>query len=220
MFRTEGGRGGVIYTAHQLLATKIETKTNYHEYLWCNIKISQENIFIIGGIYRSPSSCADNDDLLIELLSEIAAITHDHILITDDFNMEQMDWEAMLVNGTPNSFQYRLLDTINDLFLNEMIKEPIRFRGSDKPSKLNWILTENFDCTDNKIVSEPFGLSDHSLINIEYDCAVAKNPDVDTSHYIFYNGDYSAMRDELNNLDQKDHLDTCHSQEAWDSIYN
>ena len=106
MFKTEGGRGVVIYTAHHLLATKIEIKTNYHESLWCDIKISQENV-IIGGIYRSLSSCADNNDLLIELLSEITAMKHDHILITGDFNMKQIDWETMLVNGTPNSFQYR-----------------------------------------------------------------------------------------------------------------
>ena len=93
-----------------------------------------------------------------------------------------------------------LFDTINDLFLNEMIKEPTRFRGSDTPSKLDWILTENADCTDNKIVSEPLGLSDHSLISIEYDCIVAKNPDDDTSYYSFFNGDYCAMRDELDRL--------------------
>ena len=222
MFRTEGGRGVVIYiyTAHHLLATRIETKTNYHESLWCNIKISQENNFIIGGIYRSPSSCADNNDLLIELLNEITAMRHDHILITGDFNMKQIDWETMLVNGTPNSFQYRLFDTINDLFLNEMIKEPTRFRGSDTPSKLDWILTENADCTENKIVSEPLGLSDHSLISIEYDCIVAKNPDDETSYYSFFNGDYCAMREELDNIDWEDLLDTCNSQETWDLIHN
>ena len=63
---------------------------------------------------------------------------HDHILIRGDFNMKQIDWETMLVNGTPNSFQYRLFD-INDLFLNEMIKErpgPIFYLLSWDPSHL------------------------------------------------------------------------------------
>ena len=145
---------------------------------------------------------------------------HDHILITGDFNMKQIDWETMLVSGTHNSFQYRLFDTINDLFLNEMIKEPTRFRGLDTPSKLDWILIENADCTDNIFVSQTLGLSDHSLISIDYDSIVAKNPDDDTSYYSFYNGDYSAMRDELDSIDWKDHLDTCNSQEAWDLIHN
>ena len=70
-----------------------------------------------------------------------------------------------------------MFDSINDLFLTETIQEATRFRGTDRPSKLDWFLTENDQCIYNKNVGAPLGLSDHALISVQYDCIIEKNPD-------------------------------------------
>lgn len=218
MLRTEGGRGIIIYTAHHLIVSELKTSTPFHESLWCNIKITKENNIIFGGVYRSPSSNEINNVHLSDLLKEIQQIKHDHIIIAGDFNTKQIDWDKMTVNGSTSSYQYKLYDTINDLFLTEIIKEPTRYRGTSIPSKLDWVLTENPECVTSKSVEEPLGPSDHSVITVNYNCIIGKNEEDASNSYSFYNGDYEAMRAELENPEWNDHLNELSAQGVWDKI--
>ena len=170
-----------IYTANHLIASLIETKTEFEESLWCNIKITKEHNIIFGGIYRSPSSDNDNNVLLPAILQEVTQIKHDHIIIADDFNLKQIDWESRQVTGSQDSYQYKVFDAVNDLFLTETVQEPTRFRGSDQPSKLDWVLTENAICVSNMMINPPLGPSDHSLLSLDYYCFLEKDSSDDPS---------------------------------------
>ena len=72
-----------------------------------------------------------------------------------------------------------MFDCINDLFLTETIREPTRLRGTDTPSNLDWVLTENPECILDKSIDSPLGLSDHSLISVTYQCII-DNDESDT----------------------------------------
>ena len=123
------------------------------------------------------------------------------MVITGDFNLKQIDWATNMVRGEANSYQNKVFDCINDLFLTEIIKEPTRFRGTNTPSKLDWILTNNPDCIQEKCVNSPLGLSDHSLISISYQCITEKDETDDLRQYSYFNGNYSQMKDDFNNID-------------------
>ena len=142
-----GGGGGVIiiYTANHLLVSKIDTASDFEVSLWCDIRIYKKNNIVVGGIYRSPSSSPENNMLLllIELLKEILLTKHDHIIKAGDFNLKQNNWANRSVSGAPQSYQQKPFDTKNDLFLIDTVNEPSRFRDTDTPSCLDWVLTES-----------------------------------------------------------------------------
>ena len=221
MIRTSAGtgRGVIIYTANHLLASKIEVQTKFEESLWCNINIDKKHNIIVGGVYRSPHSTEQNNHLLMDLLKEVQKIKHDHIIVAGDFNLKEIDWKLREVHGSPNSYQYKMFDTVNDLFFHEIIKENTRFRGSDEPSALDWILTENENCILSKKVDAPLGRSDHALISIEYDCIVEK-ADEDEVRFSYYNGDYNAIREDLGNIDWQSELCDLNTQQQWDKIHS
>ena len=220
MYRNQLGRGIIVYAAHHLLASEIEISTKYQSSLWINIKITNNNNIIVGTIYRSPNSDSANNDQLIKLFEEVTKIKHDHILIAGDFNLKQIDWATNTVSGLQSSYQYKVFDAVNDLFLHETIKEPTRLRGSDTPSKLDWILTENPDCVQNICIGPPLGMSDHSLISINYNCITDKDDSDECSSYSYYNGNYNAMRDEFNDINWRDGLERVQTQQAWDLFHN
>ena len=174
----------------------------------------------MGTIYRSPNSSDENNLLLLSLLQEVSKIKQDHIIIAGDFNLTEIDWDTRQVKGSVNSYQYKVFDCVNDLFLEETIKEPTRFRGTNIPSKLDWVLTENPQCMSDKTIGPPLGLSDHALTSIDYDCVTDKDAEDDIINYSFCRGNYSAMKDELQSINWPHKLKYLNTQQIWDSFHS
>ena len=147
---------------------------------------------------------------------KLLRLKHDHIIIAGDFNLKQIDWESRQVNGSQDSYQYKVFDTVNDLFLTETVQEPTRFRGSDQPSKLDWVLTENVTCISNMMVNPPLGLSDHSLLSFDYYCFTEKY----STGYSYFNGKYESMREELDSPEWIEGILSLNAQESWNNISN
>ena len=220
MFRSQVGRGLLIYTAHHLLAAEVDINHNFKSSLWLNIKITKDHNIIVGTIYRSPNSDVSNNDALLDLLQKIMKIKHDHILIAGDFNLKQINWESNTVRGEPSSYQQKVFDCVNDLFLYESVQQPTRFRGTNVPSNLDWILTENSNCVENIVVGPPLGMSDHSMISLNYNC-ITENDETDNDfNYSFYNANYDAMRQEIGDIDWEAEIENMPTQRAWDCFHS
>ena len=174
----------------------------------------------MGIIYRSPNGSDENNLLLLSLLQEVSKIKHDHIIIAGDFNLKEIDWDTRQVKGSVNSYQYKVFDCVNDLFQEQTIKESTRFRRTNIPSKLDWVLTENPQCMSNKAIGLPLGLSDHALISIEYDCVTDKDAEDDIINYSFCHGNYSAMKDELQSINWPKKIKDLNTQQLWDSFHS
>ena len=140
--------------------------------------------------------------------------------INGDFNLKQIDWANNTVRGIQGSYQNKIFDCINDLFLSEIIKEPTRLRGTDTPSNLDWVLTEKMECVQDKNICSPLGLSDHSLISVSYQCVTEKDESDNSNQYSFFKGNYQDMREDFRNIEWDKELKNSNTQQAWDIIHN
>ena len=74
------------------------------------------------------------------------------------------------------------------------IEEPTRFRVTNIPSNLDWVLRENLQCMLDKTIRPPLGFSNHVLMSIKCDSITEKNAEDDIINYSFCRGNYSAMK--------------------------
>ena len=81
MIRLPPNRGIIIYTAHHLMASKLDISSKFDSSLWIYIKISKDHNIIVGTINRSPNSSDENNLLLLSLQKEVSKMKHDHIIL-------------------------------------------------------------------------------------------------------------------------------------------
>ena len=81
-----------------------------------------------------------------------------------------------------------MFDTINKLFLTEIIQEPTRILVNQNPSTLDWILKHNDDDIYNMEIGSPLGKSDHAVItfNINNVCDIQEQK----CKYNYYKGEH------------------------------
>ena len=169
---------------------------------------------IFEAIYSSPSS--ENENMLLPvILQEVTQLKHDHMITSGDFNLKQIDRESHQVIRSQDSYQYKLLYTVNDLFLTETEHEPTRFRESNQSSKLDWVLTENATCISNIKVNPPLGPSDHSLLSFDYYGFTEKDSNDVSSACSYFSGKYVSMR-ELDSPEWIESILGLDAQEVWD----
>ena len=147
-------------------------------------------------------------------------IKHDHMIIAGDFNLKQINWDTREVSGNPGCYAYQIFYSINDLFLEEMVKQPTRFRGTDNPSALDWILTGNSGMIDEITAEPPLSPSDHCLLSTNYNWMIEKKHEDDINNYNYNKGDYYAMRNDLLDIDWEAELRDKHTQQIWDILEN
>ena len=113
-------------------------------------------------------------------------------------------------------FAHMLFEKLNDLFLVDTIKQFTRQRGSDNPSALDWILTEDSNNMQNVELGPPLGSSDHMFISCELTCET-EVPQPPTPRLAYNKGNYDKMREDLS-LDWEHELNGLNTQETWDRI--
>ena len=86
------GRGIAIYIKSALKATQFTTESKAKEFLWCRIKLKDQNEIVFGCIYRSPSSTSENLLYINRMLKSVIDQRFSHILIVGDFNMKEINW--------------------------------------------------------------------------------------------------------------------------------
>ena len=59
----------------------------FTESVWVSIQLSEKDTFLIGGVYRSPQSSTEKNDLLLDLLQKAKRASFSNILILGDFNL-------------------------------------------------------------------------------------------------------------------------------------
>ena len=85
----------------------------------------------------------------------------DNIVIVGDFNYKTIDWSSHScsdVNGK------EFLKIIDDCYFTQLIEECTRHRGTQTPSILDLILTDNTYMIRDVQISSPIGGSDHSCV--------------------------------------------------------
>ena len=78
-----------------------------------------------------------------------------------DFNCPTINWQTDDGGGV---FERKLVDCLNDNFLEQVIDEPTRYRNGQNPSLLDLIITSEPGIVGGLEIREPFGKCDHCRI--------------------------------------------------------
>jgi hypothetical protein len=127
--------------------------------------------FVLGCVYRPPSSSISDDKILIDFVKGLAD-TSEKIFIFGDFNMLQLLW-PLDSNGSFSNSSQLMADRIINSHLCQLVLEPTRFRLNQTPSTLDLIISSHDNSLTNLKYLSPIGISDHVTLGIElqiYSC--------------------------------------------------
>ena len=164
------GRGIVLYVHKCLRAIEKDSQSDYEESVWAEIKLKGKDKLLVGCIYRSPSSLEQNSKNLNSLLMSKAREKYTHFLIMGDFNYPAIDWKSCTTSKNIESKEFQFIETLRDIYMYQHITEPTRGRGTDEPSTLDLIMTNEIGMIPGVEISSPIGKSDHSVIIFTFLC--------------------------------------------------
>lgn len=197
----ETGRGVAIYVHESLPALLIETFSfiSFQESVWCCAKLNNFDKLLIGSIYRSPNSSAENNGKLNSLLKSVVHAGYSHILISGDFNYKEIDWCTLELSTSIEHEASIFLENIRDCYLIQHITQPTRFRENQQESCLDLIFTNEEMMVDSLEYLPSLGASDHLVLMFNYVCYIPPDS-AGPPKYNFFKGDYVAMREALGDM--------------------
>ena len=205
--------GGVAIYHHQNLQCEVVTTSSLSltDALVCKLQLSGRDICLLVVIYRPPSSNQENDENLIFLLKAATSMSYSHYLIMGDFNLPSVQYSS--VNAPP--FKSQLLDHISLAPLYNHVTQPTRYCGSDKPSVLDLVLTNEELMVESIIYDPPLGNSDHIVLVFDYHCYTDVHEQVQAAYRSAT--DYILLQSIAEREDWKiTALNSC--QDAWISL--
>ena len=112
-----------------------------------------------------------------------------------DFNYKHINWETWSTSKSNDSVEEKFLEALKDSFLFQHVTQPTRHRGSDEPSILDLVLTNEEMQISNIEYESPLGKSDHSSLIFDFHCYTETKKL--TESYNYNKADFDAMRSEL-----------------------
>jgi len=192
-------RGIIIYVKSSFKCDQVIYNNFFSEYLI--IKIHSEDIqnkFVIGCVYRSPSSSPENDDCLQELINSLFSFNNNNCrnntVVIGDFNYPSIDWDRWVCVENKSSSS-KFLETLMDNFLIQNVSYPTRARSSDTPHILDLVLTADDIVSDITHMS-PLGNSDHSILDIKCDFNCHSNVST-LNKFDFSKGNFAGLMQSL-----------------------
>ena len=162
------------------------------ESVWCELTLQDKDCLLVGTVYRSPNSTAENDALVNELLSCILE-GRLHILIVGDFNHPEINWTT---ESTPRDLNHPaslFMEAIRDSFLVQHVVKPTHYRGDQTANVLDLVFTNEQEMIDNIRHEAPVGKSHHQTLLFKLRCNTEKKFH-DSYRYSFAKGDYDQFR--------------------------
>ena len=94
------------------------------------IKLNDQDNLLVCVVYRSTSNSKENDEKLLKGMNTITNVKNiSHLLVVmGDFNLPEIKWKEMYVQGGIDTFPVKFYDLNNDIFLYQYIDEFTRFR--------------------------------------------------------------------------------------------
>ena len=205
----------MFHNVHRSIqATEYTPKTKHQESVW--VEINRHNNMIVRCIYNSPNSDINNHSSLLDLLKEVCLEQKfSHVLIMGDFNYRQVDWTTWKTNGSENSNDFKFVQILRDTYLHQHVTEPTRARGTNIPSTLDLILTNEEGMVSDIKYHSPIGKSDHACLKFNLNCflEVEKAPEM---KYFYNKADFAGMKRELAEIDWDLKLDNCNVNKQWE----
>ena len=203
------GRGTAIFIRDTLECTRLTHYENiFSPCTICKVKVNNDNSFIFGVIYRSPNS-EDNDNLkLNEMITQICNNnSREKIVLTGDFNYPDINWAHDYCDKSVNNKASKFLECIHKNYLNQLINESTHHRGTQTPTLVDLLLTNESDFVYDVNLHAPLGKSHHSVICFNIDSCNVNKTKEPVVKFNMNKGNYDQMRKHLSK-----------SNESWDML--
>ena len=178
-------------------AYEISLQTAFDEHLSICVKLENDEKLALTCIYRSPSSTTDNNNALCKIIKEIDSRSELLKVILSDFNYPSITWNNLHYEITGNNESKdpdNFKESIIESYLNQLVDFPTRARGTDNPSCIDWVFTNNEALINGVTEGSPLGSSDHTMIEVD----INTTPKDNSTHYKKYyydKGNYTDMRE-------------------------
>ena len=123
--------------------------------------------------------------------------TYSHRCVVGDFNLKDIDWSNWTTKHNSGSLEQKFLNKLDDDFWYQHVDKATRHRGSDRPSLLDLVLTNEANHVTDIVYDSPLGKSDHSTLVFQFSCYAEFNTTKERHNY--QKGDYNGMIDDLKN---------------------
>ena len=124
---------------------------------------------------------------------------------------------ALTVDINTNSLNNKLIETFGDCYLEQVITENTRARGSNVPSLIDLVLCYDREQISNIEYLGPLGKSDHCVVTLLYNITF-ENCSYKVKRNIYDKGDYTAIKKHLSNIEWDIILSGKTVQQQWDVL--
>ena len=141
--------------------------------MWCKIRLRDSDSLLVGVIYRFPSSSADNDKLMCNLITSAVNCGNSHLLIFGDFNLPNTDWSTW--STTPGDTAVSMfIESLYENYLFQHVNFSTRVWDGQHPSLLDLVVTTEENMIRKICSSDPLGKSNHVdvVLEIEFLCYI------------------------------------------------
>ncbi|KAA0200510.1 hypothetical protein HAZT_HAZT010703 [Hyalella azteca] len=208
------GRGIALYVKSDLKPSVCDSlDSDFAESVFVECRLSGNEQLLIGLIYRSPSSTADNTAKLNKLLQQAADLKPSHLLIMGDFNFPELDWNTEKSEAGPAHPATVFLRATKDAFLLQHQKLPTRYRVGQKANVLDLVFTNRDDMINDVTTTAGVGKSDHFLLIINVNCDYDVAPR--QARYNYKKTDFTVLTQELEMVDWVTELTELSVNDVW-----
>ena len=161
------------------------------------LKITNTRLtFLLGCIYRPPTSIIEDDHSLFQCISEMTDV-YQHLFIFGDFNMPDIKWPLNASQSCAPSSQL-LVDLLLNSHLSQLVTQPTRYRINQNPSTLDLIITSDDNSLAHLEYLDPVGKSDHSTLKANFQiCTLSKERTVTYTRAVI---DYRSVNKALTDV--------------------
>lgn len=159
------GGGAALYHRKEMQCEPLEhPDLQVPDTLFCALKLNNRDTCLIAVVYRTPRSTREQDLQLTMALLQVFKRRYTHLLILGDFNF------PILTPTTPeeNPLKLQLNHLLREGLLYNHVDQPTRFRGTNNPSTLDLVLTNEDLMVETIEYGPPLGASDHVCLSFDY----------------------------------------------------
>ena len=195
---TDPGRGIAVYSHNTITKSinQIKLETKFEEACFLEVCLRGGDKLLFACCYRSPTTTHTSDtnnENLNNLFRSIASKKYSHCCIVGDFNFRDINWISWTTIHNEDSTEAKFIEAVKDSFYHQHIDKPTRRRGTDNPSQLDLIFTDEEMQISDLQQHAPLGKSDHSVITFNFNSYLDYSKPKES--YNYDKGNYKSMRE-------------------------
>ena len=83
-----------MYVKDSIRSAEVNMTTSHTVSAWCEVALKDNDKLLVGVVYRSPASTYNDNNKLLNVLTEAVHMKTSHVLIFGDFNYTGIDWDT------------------------------------------------------------------------------------------------------------------------------